>query len=255
MGVGVSSPRRTLPPVDQFPLFVDERDTPLTFTTRAASTRDVRDTFNGRLLKGLTLVGPYDIPKIEPCQIVPGSLVAFSEAMAMSSADQRAWVHFYEDDYRFRRLWNAPVRYLDRLRQFAGVISPDFSLYRNMPVARKIEHTYRNQLLGAWLQVQGVNVIANVRLSGRDSVPFALAGVPRESSVAIGLHGCVKEKGNRIHVIEEIRLICDLQKPTNLIVYGSDAFGVLDHAREAGLLVHVYRPDTYRRASSRRGAA
>ena len=140
----------------------------------------------------------------------------------------------------------APVRRRDQ---------PGLLAVRNMPVARKIEHTYRNQLLGAWLQVQGVNVIANVRLSGRDSVPFALAGVPRESSIAIGLHGCVKDKENRIHVIEEIRLICDLQEPTNLIVYGSDAFGVLDHAREAGHLVHVYQPDSFRRASSRKDAA
>ena len=251
----MSSPRRTLPPVDQLPLFAAERDTPPTFTTRAASRRDVRDTFNGRLLKGLTLVGPYDIPRIESSQTVPGSLVAFSEAMAMTTADPWAWVHFYEDDYRFRRLWGHPERYVNKLRQFAGVISPDFSLYRNMPVAQKIAHTYRNQLLGAWLQVQGVNVIANARLSGRESVSYTLAGVPRQASIAIGLHGCVKDRENRAHGIEEIRLICDLQEPTNLIVYGSDAFGVLDHAREAGHLVHVYQPDSFRRASSRKDAA
>lgn len=129
----MSSPRRTLPPVDQLALFAAEPHSRPQFTARAATGRDVRDVFKGRLLRGLTLVGPYDIPRIEPCQIVPGSLVAFSEAMAMSSADAGAWVHFYEDDYRFRRLWNAPERYLDRLRQFAGVISPDFSLYGICP--------------------------------------------------------------------------------------------------------------------------
>lgn len=255
MGVSVSSQGRALPPVDQLALFSAERDARPQFLTRAANSRELLDTFNGRLLKGLTLVGPYDIPRIESSQLLPGSLVAFSEAMAMSSVDARAWVHFYEDDYRFRRLWNRPERYLDKLSQFAGVISPDFSLYRNLPVARKIEHTYRNQLLGAWLQAQGVNVIANVRLSGRASVPYALAGVPRESSIAIGLHGCIKDRANRAQVVEEIRLICDLQEPTNLIVYGSDAYRVLDYAREVGAHVHVYRPDSYQRANSRKGAA
>jgi hypothetical protein len=251
----VSSHRTTLSPVDQLALFAAERDALPRFRARAATGRDLRDTFNGRLLKGVTLVGPYDIPRIEGSQFVPGSLMAFSEAMAMSRPDARAWVHFYEDDYRFRRLWTAPERYLNRLRQFAGVISPDFSVYRNMPVALKIEHTYRNQLLGAWLQARGLNVIPNVRLSGHASVPYALAGVPRQSSIAIGLHGCTRNKANRIHVLEEIRLICDLQEPTSLIVYGSDAFRVLDHAREVGIPVHLYRPDSYRRGSSRKGAA
>lgn len=221
---------------------------------RADAHRDLRDTFNARLLKGLTLVGPYDIPRIEASQQVPGSLIAFSEAMA-STPDGRAWVHFYEDDYRFRRLWNKPQAYLHRLSTFAGVISPDFSVYRNLPAAQKIEHTYRNQLLGAWLQAQGVKVIANVRVSGRSSVPYALAGVPCQSSIALGLHGCTKDKANRVFVLEEIRLICDLVQPTNLLVYGSDAYGVLDYPRETGIPVHMYRPDSYRRAARRKGAA
>ncbi|MEI8083290.1 MAG: DUF4417 domain-containing protein, partial [Actinomycetes bacterium] len=34
---------------------------------------------------------------------------------------------FYEDDYRFNRLWNDPERYIRRLARFAGVVSPDFS--------------------------------------------------------------------------------------------------------------------------------
>ena len=43
-------------------------------------------------------------------------------------------------------------RYFDKLAAYGGVISPDHSLYRNMPTARRINHTIRTSSLGAWLQ-------------------------------------------------------------------------------------------------------
>ena len=47
--------------------------------------------------------------------------------------------------------------------------------------------TYRNPLLRARMQADGISVISNIRLSGRESVPYALAGNPRHSTVAPGL--------------------------------------------------------------------
>ena len=194
-------------------------------------------------------MGYYGIPKILGCSTVPERLVAFSEAVAKrKKPDPDAWVNFYEDDYRFARFWANPEKYYGRLRAFAGVVSPDHSLYRNMPTAQKIGHTYQNQLLGARLQADGVNVIANVRLSGPDSVPYALAGIPQRSTLALGLNGCTKDKQNRAHVVEEIQLICDSCSPTSLVVYGSDEYGVLDYPLANGVAVHVYPPDSFRRS-------
>ncbi|MGB7964113.1 MAG: DUF4417 domain-containing protein [Propionicimonas sp.] len=219
------------------------------------STRDRRDVINGRLLDGLTLVGYYEIPKTLKCTEVPERLVAFTEAVSKKNEpDPDAWVHFYEDDYKFTRLWARPEKYYERLGAYAGVISPDYSLYRNMPTAQQIGHTYQNQLLGARLQADGVHVIANVRLSGPESIAYALAGVPPRSTLALGLNGCTKEKENRAHVIEEIRLICDSCEPTSLVVYGSDEYGVLDYPLASGIAVHVYPPDTLRRSKIRAAA-
>lgn len=200
------------------------------------------------------MVGPYDIPKIKRCTLVPDRLIAFSEAVAMRKPDPLAWVHGYEDDYKTQRFWRSPEKYFPRLRGFAGVICPDHSTYRNMPAAQQIASTFCNQLLGARMQADGHNVIANVRLNGRDSVPYALAGVPSGSTLALGLHGCTKSRENRPHVIEEIRIICDLCEPANLVVYGSAAYGVLNHPLALGIPVHIYSPDTFRRSSLRRAA-
>lgn len=257
----MTSQKRTLAPPAQFALpFRHPVRADLPFIERdsdevQAPDRDPRDVFNGRLLTGLTIVSPYDIPKIEPCVLIPERLVSFSEAVRKNKEfDPTAWVHFYEDDYRFEHLWKTPEKHLARLRGFAGVISPDFSLYRNMPEAQKISNTYRNQLLGAWLQRNGIKVIANVRLSGTASVPYALAGTPRHSTLALGLHGCTKDLTNRAHVFEEVRLICDLCEPSALVVYGSDSYGVLDHPLSLDIPIHVFAPDHRSRSTDRRAA-
>lgn len=256
----MTSVRHTLPPPAQaalFPLEAQElprqRIPQVSCITEPAGNapHDRRDVFNGRLIKGLTLVGHYDIPKIEACTLVPDRLIAFSEAVGKGEPDPTAWVHGYEDDYKTERLWRSPEKYFEKLRGFAGVICPDHSSYRNMSRALKIYNVYRNQLLGASMQADGHSVIPNVRLSGRDSVPYALAGIPRRSTLAVGLHGCTRLRENRSHVVEEIRMICDFCEPVNLVVYGSAAYGVLDYPRELGIPVHVFAPDSFRRSESR----
>lgn len=259
----MTSTRSSLPGSDQLPLFDLQWPRQDSATPKEARHvgpvtypgRDRRDVFNARLLAGLTLVGPYEIPKIHPCTGVPNNLISFSESNALRKPDPDTWVHFYEDDYRFIRLWNDPERYFRRLARFAGVVSPDFSVYRNMPVAQKIEHTYRNQLLGARMQADGINVLANIRLSGRESITYALAGAPRHSTIALGLNGCVKDQANRRHVVEEIRIVCDELAPAHLVVYGSAAYHVLDYPREQGIPVHLFSADAFTRSQTRKAVA
>lgn len=218
------------------------------------STHDRRDVFNGHLLQGATLVEPYGIPLMTPCLSSPESLTTFSETSPSRPTDPGTFVHFFEEDYRFERLWNNPEIYLPRLQAAAGAITPDFSTYANMPQAGQIWNTYRNFTLGSWLQRNGVATIPNVRLCGPESVSRTLSGAPEHSSLAIGLHGCTKEPENRKAVIEELRIICQSKEPSALIVYGSDAYGVLDYPRELGIPVHLHHPDGRQRSSARRAA-
>ncbi|MCL2528754.1 MAG: DUF4417 domain-containing protein [Coriobacteriia bacterium] len=64
-------------------------------------------------------------------------------------------MHFYEHDQAFERLWNNPKRYIKILQRFAGSISPDFSLYPDMPHPYKQWNNYRNYACGVWFQSQG----------------------------------------------------------------------------------------------------
>lgn len=49
------------------------------------------------------------------------------------------------DDYQFERIWNTPERYVNVLKQYDCVLTPDFSLYMDMPRAMKVWNIYRSR--------------------------------------------------------------------------------------------------------------
>lgn len=75
-------------------------------------------------------------------------------------------MHFFLDDYQFERFWRQPQRYLDALAKCPLVLGPDFSLYTDFPAPIQHWNHYRNQLLTAWLQHNGVCTIPGSKLVG-----------------------------------------------------------------------------------------
>ena len=108
-----------------------------------------KDTFNSFLLKGADYRGIYEFPVIKPTYSIPKKIIRFSKAISNKEYDQ--WVHFYEDDVCFERFWRNPNRYLDILKKFEGVILPDFSLYRDMPISMQLWNIFRSRAIGNWL--------------------------------------------------------------------------------------------------------
>ena len=86
-----------------------------------------RDVFHAWMLEGIDFSRPWDMPKLAAVDAHPTALVPFSVAMADSWRDYECFVHFFEDDFRFERMWNNPKKYLSKLSKFEGVVMPDFS--------------------------------------------------------------------------------------------------------------------------------
>ena len=91
-----------------------------------------KDVFHAFLVKNATYDGDLEIPCLAREIQKPIKLVAFSKAIASKEVD--SWIHFYEDDAAFERIWNTPNKYLPIIKSFKGVITPDFSVYRDMPL-------------------------------------------------------------------------------------------------------------------------
>ena len=113
-----------------------------------------KDVFHAFLVKNAQYDGHLEIPIIKPQDDIPDKLILFSKILGCKDYDQ--WVCFYEDDASFERIWNRPERYLPILSKFKGVITPDFSLYRDMPLVMQQWNIYRGRAIGHWLQENGM---------------------------------------------------------------------------------------------------
>lgn len=197
-----------------------------------------RDTFHAFMAEGMKF-GDWDMPVIEPEPRVPTKLVPFSVAVSKSHTSREGFVHFCEDDGDFERFWKNPRKYLPRLIEFDGAISPDFSTCSDMPIPLAIWNTYRNQLCGAWLQRQGVHVIPLVRMV-EHVAPVTLAGIPRHAPIAVCARGSVRNPEKRSLFVRTLKRTVDTLRPARIIWYGSDAHGIAEYPRSLGIPVITY---------------
>ena len=185
------------------------------------------------LVKNAQFDTELEIPCIKPESSIPQKLIPFSKAVG--GTDYNCFVHFYEDDANFERLWNNPQKYLPVLYKYKGVITPDFSLYRDMPLVMQQWNTYRSRAIGHWLQENGIPVIPNVRWGDERTYDLCCAGVPRNSTIAVGSHGCIKLLQERPYFINGLDYAVRKLRPKIVIVYGTAPEYIFDKYREQGI--------------------
>lgn len=181
----------------------------------------IDDGFRHELVENALFTGTYEIPEIQPLPDtvpLPEKLLPFDKRRL--SDNYRQWIHFYLFDKRFQQLITSTERYLGELACFDGVITPDASLYRDMPVAVQIANTYLNRAVGHYLQRNGIPVICNVRWSTKASYAFAFDGAPVHSTLAVSTHGCLKGKENKYYFEAGLAEMMTRLEPKRVVVYG-----------------------------------
>lgn len=200
-----------------------------------------KDVFRAFLVKNAHYEGDLEIPCLKAEKVLPSKLVPFSKAVGGREPD--AWVHFYEDDVSFERLWNRPNKYLPILKRYAGIITPDFSVYRDMPLVMQQWNIYRSRAIGHWLQENGIPVITNVRWGDVRTYELCCTGVPHGSAIAIGSHGCIKLVQERQGFAEGLDYVVDKLKPNTLIVYGTAPDAIFSKYKNSGITVLQFDSD------------
>lgn len=94
-------------------------------------------------------------------------------------------VHCFVDDYRFERIWNNPARYTTRLAKLKMVLSPDFSVYSDMPLVMQMWQVYRQRWTCKKLQAGGVTCVPVVSWGDVRSFGFSFLGIAPGSVVAV----------------------------------------------------------------------
>lgn len=132
--------------------------------------------------------GFYGIPEMKPTQTTGEKMLRFMDWKEIEDPENYI-AHFYYDDYKFINAWREPDKYLERLRKFKAVVSPDFSLYTDFPRALQILSCYRRQWCGAFWQYMGIDVIPDVVWGDRESFEYCFDGIPKNSTVAVSSVG------------------------------------------------------------------
>ena len=175
------------------------------------------DVFKAKLVCGAQFSVLYEFPILKKVHFKPRKAIPFDKYTKM--IDDTYWVHFYQHDYKFERIWNHPPKYLNILKSFSGVITPDFSLYREMPLAMQIWNTYRNRALAFWMQNNGLNIVPNVRWGDERTYKFAFEGLPIGGTYAVGTNGCVRNKLDRYYFKKGLAQMVEVLKPDTIINY------------------------------------
>jgi Domain of unknown function (DUF4417) len=177
------------------------------------------DTINARQLFPSTNV--FGIPEIAPCSFVPEGLIAYRQRVRHEVAEQGQAVHFFLDDYRFETVWSRPIQTFSGLTRFGAVLTPDFSLYQDYPVAMQLWNTYRNRWCGVYWQSKGLTVIPTVSWSNQQSFEFCFLGLPVNSVLAISTVGLGKDQTAQNLFLAGLAEMVSLLHPATLLVHGN----------------------------------
>jgi hypothetical protein len=168
-------------------------------------------------------VGFYGIPEMSATHTVGDKMLRFMDNPSTDNLSDYI-ACFYYDDYKFISAWRDPDKYIEKLREFKAVVSPDFSLYTDFPRALQILSCYRRQWCGAYWQTLGIDVIPDVVWGDRDSFEYCFDGIPKGGTVAVSTVGVKNDKswnnaeGNMF--LDGYNEMLKRLKPETILFYG-----------------------------------
>lgn len=186
------------------------------------------DGFQNYLTEDAILIGDPGIPMLMDIgnADVPKDMIPFSKAK--TEKNKRQYVHFYEHDRAFSTVLTGTTNYLDLLKQYDGVITPDCTMMIGQAPCLQQANTYMNRAVGYYLQKNGIPIIPNVRWSDESSFAYCFLGVPKNNIVSISTHGCITSKDERKMFKVGLNAMMHELKPRIVLVHGfmpDDIFG------------------------------
>ncbi|MCR5836162.1 MAG: DUF4417 domain-containing protein [Lachnospiraceae bacterium] len=187
----------------------------------------INDGFKPELVEGAVFDGVVEIPSLaRPKEIyIPSNLTPFS---VRNRADAEDIICFYEKDDNFSEIIDDTNAFLGDLEKYKGIVTPDCSLYIDMPLCLQIANIYFNRAVGYRIQSQGMYVIPNVRWGDERtytnkcfSEKIAFLGLPKKSIVSVGTYGQIQKKIDKKYFREGLEAMLEELEPEVVLVYGS----------------------------------
>lgn len=156
-----------------------------------------------------------------PCsRYVPaGEVLSFNYVLTEKELG-RKWLHFFVADRCFERVWHGFERYVPILKKAAGVITPDFSMWRDAPLDEQREAWLKNRLLAMRIAELGVPFVPTATFGGPESWEWCFDGLSVGSHVAITVNGTKRDPEARRLFVGGLDALMRRIAPPLLVVCG-----------------------------------
>ena len=128
---------------------------------------------------------------------------------------------FYTSDRNFERAWSNPRAFSKTLMRYSYVLSPDFSVYLDMPRPMQQTNIFKNKALAAWWQECGLNVIPSVSWTTVEHIEEDVEGWPKHSVIAINSTGLGRDRRAKHNWIEGYEATISILEPSFILRYGA----------------------------------
>lgn len=171
--------------------------------------RIVRNEFKG--------VGKYEMPLIKRQEIDLDKidLWNYKKTKLNDEENKHKTIHFFTYDWLFENVYEKPELAMEKLDQYYALLTPEFSTYNDMPLARQIDSIFKNRWCGAFWQKQGMIVIPTISWGSIPCMDFCFDGIEKGSVVAVStyMREDIKDEfmlgyNKMLEVIEPSAIIC-----------------------------------------------
>jgi hypothetical protein len=170
--------------------------------------------------QGAPLVGSLHVPQLSPTQTIPNIKKCLPINIIDPKDGLKLWGHCFVKDVHQNKFWNDPLANVAPLQKLEGMISTDYSLYRDYSTNRQKWNCYRNRIIAYFWQQKGINVIPTASWSTQDSFEWCWEGLPQNSVLAITTNGISTDKEGLRHFILGLDEMIQRQNPIALVVCG-----------------------------------
>lgn len=127
-----------------------------------------------------------------------------------------AMLNMFMHDYILERFFRNPLKYVKLFQKAKYIMSPDFSLYNNMPLPLQQMSVYKNRLCAYIWERNNLNVINTVSWGSPRSYDFCFNGIKKHSTVAISTFN-IKSKEDLFFFQNGFEAMIEKLQPTQIV--------------------------------------
>ena len=145
------------------------------------------------------LVGKHKFPQLSEQQLIPGKEPLPINYMT-SKKYMKCWFHCFTNEKPYQKYWYNFNRYIPYIQRAAGLISTDFSLYRQDDLETLIGNCYKNRVMAYAMQKINPNIIPTAGFAGENTWDWCFDGLPHHSTGAITTNTLSDPEAKRLFV-------------------------------------------------------